>query len=592
MRVAAAGVRCGCVQSTLPRSFGRYVLLKPLGQGGMSTVYLAMSGHRDLETVCVVKRLLPALASQPEHVRRFRHEADLARRLVHSNLANTHNIGEVEGEVFLVQEFVEGHDVSALLDELGKRRRSLPIPIAIHIASEIARGLAYAHAFENLNLVHRDINQPNVRLTYAGEVKLLDFGIASSNLHGERAGEQGVRGKLWHLAPEQIRPGATIDRRTDIYAVGVLLWELLTGRPVGTTRAGSQEGRTPETEGEVMVWITRGQHQAPSAFNPDVSPELDALVAKAMHVNPDERHASADELRRALAPFVAPDFHPEEELSALLKEFFSPEQERRERQRLIDSGRGLLVSEGGRSQHLERPSGVEARRATRRGAALLKKRAAWIIPVALGALVGLACLLYLHASRKHGAGLNAGVRPPIPTAASTLQPRASPSAAPGPSIPPGSQFSGKAGRPSEGARQLSPAPLPGKRENQPPPTAAAIVAAPATAAQAVVPPIAAAQPSSQKADAAVAKVDHLDLARQAFDERDWPRALAEAKVATVAGGGVDAHALVGNTYFKMGRFADAEKSYARAVALDPKNSLLQDRLRIAHARAEQASPGQ
>jgi cytochrome c-type biogenesis protein CcmH/NrfG len=107
-----------------------------------------------------------------------------------------------------------------------------------------------------------------------------------------------------------------------------------------------------------------------------------------------------------------------------------------------------------------------------------------------------------------------------------------------------------------------------------------------------VPPIAAAQPSSQKADAAVAKVDHLDLARQAFDERDWPRALAEAKVATVAGGGVDAHALVGNTYFKMGRFADAEKSYARAVALDPKNSLLQDRLRIAHARAEQASPGQ
>jgi serine/threonine protein kinase len=544
----------------------------------MSTVYLAMSGHRELETVCVVKRLLPALAAHPEHARRFRHEADLARRLVHSNLANTHNIGEVEGEVFLVQEFVEGRDVSALLDDLAKRRRSLPIPIAVHVASEIARGLAYAHAFENLNLVHRDINQPNVRLTYAGEVKLLDFGIASSNLHGERSGDQGVRGKLWHLAPEQIRPGSTIDRRTDIYAVGVLLWELLTGRPVGTTRAGNQEGRTPETEGEVLVWISRGQHQSPSAFNPDVSPDLDAVVAKAMHIDSQERYGSADELRRALAPFVASESRPEEELSALMKASFPLEQERGERQRLIESGRDLLVSEGRSSQQLPQPVDFGVKRLVRAGVKFAKENVAWIAPVALGALVGLACLGYLHASRKHGPDLNLGVSPPA-TAASSAPGDAPVSMGARPLPQP---VPGKPDRPTEAAS----APASGKRENLPPTVARVVVPQPVVA-QPVAPPAAV-----LKTDASATKLDHLELARQAFNDRDWPRALAEAKAAASAGDGVDAHALVGNTYFKMGRFADAEKWYARAVALDPKNSLLQDRLRIAHARADQASPGQ
>ena len=104
----------------------------------MGAVYLAMSGHRELETLCVVKRLLPALLSQPDHVRNFRHEADLARQLVHSNLAHTHNIGEVGGEVFLVQEFVEGHDVSALLERMAAQGRVLPVPVAVYIVSEIA----------------------------------------------------------------------------------------------------------------------------------------------------------------------------------------------------------------------------------------------------------------------------------------------------------------------------------------------------------------------------------------------------------------------------------------------------------------------
>jgi eukaryotic-like serine/threonine-protein kinase len=527
----------------------------------MSTVYLAMSGHKQLETVCVVKRLLPALAAQPEHARRFHHEADLARRLVHSNLANTHNIGEVDGEVFLVQEFVEGQDVSALQSELGKRRQSIPIPIAAYIAGELARGLAYAHAFEDLQLVHRDINQPNVRLTYAGEVKLLDFGIASSNLHGERSGDDAVRGKLWHLAPEQVRPGLPVDRRTDIYAVGALLWEMLTGRPLGTTKVGAQEDRTPETEGEVMAWVMRGQHQAPSTFNPDVPFELDALVTKAMHVNPDFRFPTADELRRALSPFMTAELHPEEQLSALMKELFEPERERVERQRLIEAGRDLLVSEGSPSRDMPESVGVSATATMTVGPSFLKRHAAWMAPVALGGVVGIASLVYFHRARQHD-GETESSRALVAAAEAVTAPVPAPPNRPASVQPPVLP----ATRPPEAA--LAPKPVVGPAASPPLP------ASPAPTATS----------TASKTEVAAPKIDHLEVARQAFNERDWPRALSEAKAAA-GNGGADAHALIGNIYFKMGRFSDAQKAYARAVALDPKNALLQERLRIAQARA-------
>ena len=149
---------------------------------------------------------------------------------------------------------------------------------------------------------------------------------------------------------------ATIDRRTDIYALGVVLWELLTLRAVGTVRAGGHETRQPETEGEVLVWIARGEHQAPSAFNAEVSPELDALVAKATHVNPEHRFASADELRRELLAFIPAESHPEPVLSSLMKELFSPEAERTQRHRVIESARHLLSTSAAHRQERTRAS--------------------------------------------------------------------------------------------------------------------------------------------------------------------------------------------------------------------------------------------
>ena len=539
----------------------------------MGAVCLAMSGHQDMETVCVVKRLLPALLSHPEHVRRFRHEADLARQLVHSNLAHTHNIGEVAGEVFLVQEFVEGHDVSALLDELAERRRQLPVPVAIHIASEIARGLTYAHDFEKLELVHRDINPPNIRLTYSGEVKLLDFGIASSNLHGDALGEHRGAGKLWHLAPEQVKPGGKIDRRTDIYALGVVLWELLTQRAVGTVRQQGRETRLPETEGEVLLWITRGEHQPPSLFNPEVPFELDALVAKATNVNPEYRYANAEELRRDLATFIPAGFHPEPLLSSLMKELFSPEADRAERRGLVEAARPMLAaSDAHHHEHRRASDAVPeeplAQVAESRPA---RRRSPWIASVVAGALACLGALVFLRPAvrpveqalpaktARPGAAVIASV-PKSPSVASApvaaLRPKSPPIvAAPSPVPAPVPVV------PETNAQQGDSDP---KQQHPAAPKRPEIVVAPS-----------------------LVRIDHLRLARDAFNARDWAAALGEGKSAVAAGGGAEAHSLLGNTYFKMGHFAEAEQAYAKAVALDPANVLLQDRLRIAHVRAQE-----
>jgi serine/threonine-protein kinase len=530
----------------------------------MGAVYLAMSGHRELETLCVVKRLLPALLSQPDHVRNFRHEADLARQLVHSNLAHTHNIGEVGGEVFLVQEFVEGHDVSALLERMAAQGRVLPVPVAVYIASEIARGLAYAHDFENLNLVHRDINPPNVRLTYAGEVKLLDFGIASSDLHGGGPGAQRAAGKLWHLAPEQLRPGERLDRRTDIYALGVLLWELLTQRQVGTTRDMSRETRLPETEGEILMWISRGEHQPPSTFNAEVPPELDAVVKQATSVRPDNRFANADELRRALAVFIPPEVHPELWLSLAMKEIFAPEQERAERRQMVEVARHLLEDDGAIERRRAR-SGSLPEAVASRPASSIRRKLRWMAPMAVGALVGLCALLWMLLTVERNK--QAAVAVPATDSVSRSSPPSS-AQVPVPAVP--------------RAPEKPPAPV----------AASPLSGAPRASTEAKeVSPLAVDKGPDSTVEVPVpgAKLDHLSLAREAFNVRDWARALEEGKRAVTAGGGAEAHAVVGNTYFKMGRFAEAEQEYTKAAALDPANRLLRDRLSIAHARVQEAA---
>src|SRR5687767_3203750 len=164
-----------------PGKFGKYHLLAPLAQGGMGALYLAVAGERGLEKLCVIKTVLPHLADA-EYVARFRDEAKVVVKLSHGNLVPVFDAGQVDGEIFLAMDFVEGKDLRAVWNRCAKKAVAFPVDVAVYICKELCRGLAYAHAFGDLRLVHRDVSPPNVLVSFSGEVKLTDFGLASSTL--------------------------------------------------------------------------------------------------------------------------------------------------------------------------------------------------------------------------------------------------------------------------------------------------------------------------------------------------------------------------------------------------------------------------
>ena len=228
-----------------PRRFDSYVLLRPLARGGMGQLYLAMTGAPGLEKLCVVKQVPPEIVAA-EHARRFRDEAMVALRLSHGNLVSVFDAGIHGDRIFLAMEYVNGRDLHAVWNRCAEHRVPFPIEIAVHVIKELCRGLAYAHAFEDLALVHRDVSPGNVMLSFSGEVKLTDFGLATSTLKLEKTVPGIIYGKLSYLAPEQARRDK-LDGRADLYSAGILLWELLTGRQLFPLAAGVDANDSPDT---------------------------------------------------------------------------------------------------------------------------------------------------------------------------------------------------------------------------------------------------------------------------------------------------------------------------------------------------------
>jgi serine/threonine protein kinase/TolA-binding protein len=323
---------------SFPRRFGPYVLLKPLARGGMGALYLALHGEKGLEKLCVVKTALPHLVGKG-YGQRFRDEASVVVRLSHGNLATVFDAGQVSGEIFIAMDFVDGKDLRAVWNRCAAKGVAFPIDIAVHIVKEMARGLGYVHAFKGLRLVHRDISPPNVLLSYSGEVKITDFGLAWSTLKLEKTAPGIVFGKVSYMAPEQAR-GEQLDGRADIYATGIILWELLTGRQLFPAPAGSG------TDDEVLEQVRHPHVQPPSQRASRVPKELDAIVMKALDPDPTNRFASGEELRAQLAAFqarIAPatDGH---HLERFLKDLFGDVMgnERHERDELMHKGVSLL----------------------------------------------------------------------------------------------------------------------------------------------------------------------------------------------------------------------------------------------------------
>lgn len=278
-----------------PRSLGRYELVHLLGQGGMGEVYLAkISGAAGFEKPCIVKTILPALLKDRQFLDRFHHEAKVLVHLVHSSIAQVYDMGEAEGTYYMALEYVAGVDLAYLQEQARHQNQQLPVPVALLLGQRIAEGLGYAHRKTGpdgmpLGIVHRDVSPHNVMVSYEGEVKVIDFGLAKSAARSKYTLPSTVMGKLGYMSPEQVR-AEPVDHHSDIYSCGVVMWELLAGRPL----------IAHGTVGEMMAAMSNPSVPALHELRPDVDPALDAVVRRALAPNAGERYARADDFARAL----------------------------------------------------------------------------------------------------------------------------------------------------------------------------------------------------------------------------------------------------------------------------------------------------
>lgn len=275
---------------------GKYVVLKKLAEGGMAEIYLATSqGAEGFEKEVVIKRIRSFLASDPGFVDMFIAEARLASRLNHGNVVQIFDFAKHEDSYYLAMEYVRGCTLMDLRKKCTALLEPMPPVLVAHLGAEVARGLHYAHRLkvngEPLFLVHRDVTPHNVLISFDGAVKLTDFGIAKA---GNKLTSPGMlKGKFAYMSPEQSR-GENVDARTDVFALGIVLWEMLTA------------GRLFDGDSELAVLraVQQSTITPPSSLNPDMPEELNAVVMKALERHPEARYQTAGELERALIQVV------------------------------------------------------------------------------------------------------------------------------------------------------------------------------------------------------------------------------------------------------------------------------------------------
>jgi serine/threonine protein kinase len=281
---------------TEPAPFGKYLLLGLIARGGMAEVYRARP-RSSPEWLFAIKRMRPQLAREPRFVDMFLREGKLARLLEHPAIVRTHDIGRVDKHYFIAMEYIGGRDLTQVLRKCQETGQRIPVPHAIYIALCMAEGLHYAHVRTDsggrpLNIVNRDVSPSNVRISYDGEVKLLDFGIAQSM--SKFTSEIGIlKGKFSYMSPEQIR-GLPVDARTDIFSVGIILHEMLT----------TEKLFRGDTEFALMERVRKAEVVPPSRFNRRVPEALDRVTMRALARDASERYQTAQQLADDLAEIL------------------------------------------------------------------------------------------------------------------------------------------------------------------------------------------------------------------------------------------------------------------------------------------------
>jgi serine/threonine-protein kinase len=287
----------------LPCRFGRYTLLRRLATGGMAELFLAL--HKSVagfEKLVVIKRILPAMNQDRAFIEMLLHEARIAATLSHPNIVQVFDVGTVDDTYFIAMEHVHGEDLRSIVRQMKKKDvTEFPIEHALSIVLGMCAGLAYAHDKRDLdgtalNIVHRDVSPQNVVVSYNGDVRVVDFGIAKSDVRveDERGGKGGrLKGKVPYMSPEQAR-GEAVDWRSDIFAVGVVLFELTTGKRLFKGK----------TELETLRLICDQDYPLPSQVSPGYPRELEAIVMRALAKDRTQRWQSARDMQAALEAFV------------------------------------------------------------------------------------------------------------------------------------------------------------------------------------------------------------------------------------------------------------------------------------------------
>ncbi len=351
-----------------PLEFGRYYLLSPLAKGGMGALYLAAAGEAGMPRLVAIKTVLPHLADE-EYKARFRDEAKVVVKLAHSNLVPVFDAGTVGGELFVAMEYVAGQDLRAIWNRCAQKRVAFPVDVAVYLIRELCRGLAYAHSFPTLGLVHRDVSPPNVMVSYSGEVKLTDFGLATSTIKTEKTAPGVVYGKVSYMSPEQAR-GEELDGRSDQYALGIVLWELLTGRQL-----------YPSQQDKPKALIDRAKNEEaplPSTATKRVGAELDVICSKSLSPLAENRYKNLSEMQRDLTKWLSKHAPTTDSsrIQGFLRELFIEDIEAEETRNseLLDTLKKGVTRFGGRSKLPLRQQGKTGRRADDRGAQSIDRR--------------------------------------------------------------------------------------------------------------------------------------------------------------------------------------------------------------------------
>ncbi|HMC20486.1 MAG TPA: protein kinase, partial [Thermoanaerobaculia bacterium] len=257
--------------------FGQYVLLEKIATGGMAEVWKArMRGVEGFQKIVAIKKILPHLSDNREFIDMFIDEAKLAAQLNHNNIIHIYDLGKIQNSYYIAMEFVDGYDLKTILKRAEERVHPVTIELALFVASKIAAALDYAHRkrdFENrdIGLVHRDVSPQNVLISQEGDIKLCDFGIAKAASKASHTQAGALKGKLQYMSPEQAW-GKAIDKRSDIFALGTVLFEMLTARKLFTG----------ENEISILEQVREARVEAPSKFNEEIIPEIDRIVLKAL----------------------------------------------------------------------------------------------------------------------------------------------------------------------------------------------------------------------------------------------------------------------------------------------------------------------